>query len=138
MSDDKIIGEYRGFPIVLTPNLQFRATVARQGLVSSSFDGLKKKIQAAAAFEPFDGLTFRYGKIERVRIIGRDSDDRWILESGGGVDRHARIYTPDQKQAMIAHAAAVLEAKAQQDETNKKLNAVYEALTRHPQTIEPK
>lgn len=97
MSDTKKetkIMDYRGVPVYLSgfPNPRFSAAAGGHHHWGGSFDTLRKKLDAALKFEPFEALILGRKGVEQIHIIGVDmEDEEWVLPEGGTTHGGTRI-----------------------------------------------
>lgn len=78
----KPVASYRDVPVFLGVGAspKFYATAAGKRHVAGSFDTLRKKLDAALVFEPFEAATIAHGEVLKVQIIGLDMErGAWVL-----------------------------------------------------------
>lgn len=90
---------YRGVPVFLSTgtNPRFNARAGGAFHWGGSFETLRKKLDAALTFEPFDALQLTNKGIEQIRVTGVDmADGEWYVESGGTSHggRRIKFYHP--------------------------------------------
>lgn len=104
---------YRGVSVFLNASgssVRFYAAAAGKTHWGSSYDTLRKKLDEALTFEPFDAL-WMGRDIEEIRVIGLDMErGEWIVR-GDDADEHRQrrikfyhpIYKPEMREELETH-----------------------------------